>query len=109
MNDAEERFAERLSADLEQVKGAGDIVANGACLLAGGGGALDAAHRFDLGGLEVEAEEDLVPVLRADRRRLLVNRHPRNREAALNVGVLGHSCDPCAALSTPHVAGVYLV
>ena len=77
-------------AVLKQLERAGDVVADGAGVLAGRGRALDAAHRLDLGGLEVEAEEDFVPVVAAFFRVLLVDGDPRDGEALLDFDVPGH-------------------
>ena len=92
-------------ANLEQRERARDVVADGAGLLARRGRALDAAHRLSLRRFEVEAEEDLVPVLLADLRVLLVDRHAGDREAALNLGVLGHGGIP-SLLRIRRVVGV---
>ena len=90
---------------LEQLEGAGDVVADGAGLLAGRGRALDAAHRLDLRGLEVEAEEDLVPVLLPLLRILLVDRHAGDRETALYVDVLGHGRGSPFVFGPPFATG----
>ena len=86
----------------EQLERAGDVVADRAGLLAGRGRALEAAHRLDLRRLQVEAEEDLVPVLLPLLRVLLVDRHARDREAALDFDVTGHERCPSSLPEYTH-------
>jgi len=61
-------------------------------MLAGGVGALDAAGGLDLGRLQVEAEEGLVPVVDTDLRVLLRGRLARDLQPSMYL--TGHRRDP---------------